>query len=212
MLQKKFKLKYSEIFQGNFKLSDLNLLLVFQVNCPGCFLYAFPVALELFENYKKMTSFKVLGLSTAFEDFELNTPDNTKRLLKKKELVGETKKAFGVKGFEQLPFRIPFDVAFDELKPKSRHNIDREVEEYCEATEGFKSFSKERKDFIRGEVRQYFINKFFEAYTFDKNNLPGTPSWILCDRNLYIYHEAFGHQSYTFFDKIIKKLLELGKG
>lgn len=212
MTHKKLKLRYSEVLQGNFKLSDLNLLLVFQVNCPGCFLYAFPVAIELFENYKKITSFKILGLSTAFEDFDLNTLEHTKKLLKKKELVGEVKKAFSVKGFEQLPFRIPFDVAFDELKPKNRSNIDRDVEQYCLATEGFEGFSKERREIIRREVRKYFINKFFEAYTFDENNLQGTPSWILFGRDWQIYHEAFGHQSYGFFDKTVKKLLEMGKG
>ena len=212
MLQKKLKLKYAEILQGNFKLSDLNLLLIFQVNCPGCFLYALPVAVELFENYKKMTSFKILGLSTAFEDFESNTLEHTKHLLKKRELIGETKKAMSVKGFERLPFRIPFDVAFDELKPKSKSNIDKEVESYCETLDGYKAASKEKKDFIRVEVDRYFANKLFDAYTFDKNNLAGTPSWVLFDKNLHIYHEAFGHQSYIFFDRMIKKLLEMGKG
>ena len=86
----KLHLHIGEELQGKFNLQKLNLLLTFQVNCPGCFLYALPMYKNLYEQYYEKLGF--LGLSTAFEDFELNTKKNTLLLLEKGELIGETKK------------------------------------------------------------------------------------------------------------------------
>ena len=45
---------------------------VFQVNCPGCFLYGLPQAISLYEKFKDK-NVKVLGVATAFEDYDKNT-------------------------------------------------------------------------------------------------------------------------------------------
>ena len=42
------------------------LIFVFQINCPGCFLYGIPEAIELYESFQERP-FKVWGLATAFE-------------------------------------------------------------------------------------------------------------------------------------------------
>jgi hypothetical protein len=42
---------------------------VFQVNCPGCFLYGIPQAISIYEKYKDK-NVKVLGVATAFEDYD----------------------------------------------------------------------------------------------------------------------------------------------
>ena len=39
---------------------------VFQVNCPGCFLYGLPQAVNLYEKFKDK-EVKVIGVATAFE-------------------------------------------------------------------------------------------------------------------------------------------------
>src|SRR5689334_13018354 len=116
MASDQFNLRYSEVVQGTFTLGKLNLLLVFQVNCPGCFAYALPVALRIYEDYKNK-GLTVLALSTAFEDFDLNTLGNTIRLIEKGEVVGETQKMLERAGYPKFPLSIPFDVAFDELTP-----------------------------------------------------------------------------------------------
>ena len=72
-------LQASEYLQGQFTEKNLNLLLVFQVNCPGCFLYAMPLFNELYRAYSNRLGF--IGLSTAFEDYEYNNVQNTKALL-----------------------------------------------------------------------------------------------------------------------------------
>lgn len=58
------KLRISQVLQGEFHLKKLNLLLVFQVNCPGCFVYVLPLAAKL--HHAHGDDLNVLRLSTAF--------------------------------------------------------------------------------------------------------------------------------------------------
>ena len=90
-------LKLSEWVQGRPTNIDreagrIVLVEVFQVNCPGCFLYALPEAAGIHEQYhdKGVT---VIGVATAFEDFDKNTLDNLRRLSEMGYVVGETKRA-----------------------------------------------------------------------------------------------------------------------
>ena len=65
------------------------LVEVFQVNCPGCFLYSLPQAIELHRKYSDK-GLSVLGVATAFEDFDKNNLKNLIRLAENGEVVGET--------------------------------------------------------------------------------------------------------------------------
>ncbi len=114
-LRSLFQLKISQVLQGDFEIRDLNLLLAFQVNCPGCFIYALPLAAKVHETYGDRLN--VLGLSTAFEDFELNTAENTRRLLEAGETVGMTKLYLNEHGQSPYPVPIQFPVAFDSFEP-----------------------------------------------------------------------------------------------
>ena len=49
------------------------LVEVFQVNCPGCFMYGIPEAINIYNKYKD-EGVRVLGVATAFEDFDKNSP------------------------------------------------------------------------------------------------------------------------------------------
>ena len=202
----KLKMKFQEILQGDFEIGNLNLLLVFQVNCPGCFLQAFPMANRLHADYASK-GLKVLGMSTAFEDFELNTLENTKGLVSKGELVGETKRILNRLGHPKLPFQIQFDVAFDFLEPRDLKSVDKEAENYCRQIEGFDEASQNRKDVIHGQLKQYFLEKKYTAVTFEENKLQGTPSWILFDKDFHILYECFGNKEYDFFQSLLKSYL-----
>jgi hypothetical protein len=202
----KFHLRYSEIVQGDFKLADLNMMLIFQVNCPGCFAYAFPVALRLHEEYKDK-GVKVLGLSTAFEDFDMNTLGNTIRLVEKGEVVGETQKMLERAGYPKFPLAIPFDVAFDELKPNDLTHLEEDIDQFCRNNAEFNSQNPETKRNIKEQLKEYFSKKTMRAYTFDANHLNGTPTWVLFDRDLNLHYETFGHKEYERLAHIIEKFL-----
>ena len=93
------------------------LLEVFQVNCPGCFLYALPQAIDLHQRYSDK-GLTVLGIATAFEDFDKNTLENLLKLVKHGEIIGETLhilEQHSILTEGRLPFSIPFALAMDKL-------------------------------------------------------------------------------------------------
>ncbi|HXU96102.1 MAG TPA: TlpA family protein disulfide reductase, partial [Candidatus Nitrosotalea sp.] len=98
------------------------LVEVFQVNCPGCFIYGIPQAIDIYQKYRK-EGVTVLGIATAFEDFDKNTLENLELLLTTGEVIGETKKALGQYGQlvegSKLPYKIPFPVGMDLLKKEA---------------------------------------------------------------------------------------------
>ncbi|MEZ4282659.1 MAG: hypothetical protein R3F21_23935 [Myxococcota bacterium] len=104
-----FHLAIGTMAQGEIPAGDRLLVLVFQVNCPGCFQYALPTA-EAIHRQGDRLGLSVLGLSTAFEDFELNTIGNTRALVERGELVGVTRR---VLGSERYSNALSFPVATD---------------------------------------------------------------------------------------------------
>ena len=207
MNQEKFIFKTSEIIQGDFKLDRLNLMLVFQINCPGCFLYALPAANQLFKQYQGK-GVKILALSTAFEDFSDNTLANTKFLLAEGRLVGETKKILGRAGYETLPFKISFDVAFDELKEYKMGDMETTLDQFCGNIAEFKEKNQVEKKLMRGQVREYLTSKTMSAFTFDSNQLMGTPSWILFDQDSNVLFKFFGHKKAEELAAVLEECLK----
>lgn len=203
---KKLFLKTSTILQGDFKLADVNILLVFQVNCPGCFLHAFPIANKIFENYREK-GIKVLALSTAFEDFDYNTLENTKLLLGEGKIVGETKKALNKFGHNTIPFKISFDVAFDQLEKNEVHDLEKEIESFCRLIPDFENKNSVEKKLIKAQAKQYLQDKTMKALTFDTNFLMGTPSWIIFDKGLNILYDSFGHREYEELERALVRAM-----
>ena len=93
------------------------LVEVFQVNCPGCFLYSMPEAIDIYRKYRDK-GLTVLGLATAFEDFDKNNLENLQKLVSTGEVIGETFRAFSSSSWADeggLPYKLPFPVAMDML-------------------------------------------------------------------------------------------------
>jgi hypothetical protein len=192
----------SEVLQGDFKFSKLNLMVIFQVNCPGCFQNALPTAIQLYEQYAAK-GLNVLGLSTAFENFDLNTVENTKALLKDKVLVGETKKAFIMEGKTTFPFAIPFPVAMDQLLSPQDFANSFNIEFICKEIPKYESLSTHEQEILQLTVKQHFLQFEKVSYTFSINQLRGTPSWILFNEKQEILAQWLGHQSIEKVQKIV---------
>jgi len=108
-MENRFHFAVGESIQGDMNLESRTLLLVFQVNCPGCFTYALPLAEAIHRDSNRL-GLSVKALSTAFEDFDLNTIDHTRALVERGMLVGETKRALGTEAYAGT---ISFPVAVD---------------------------------------------------------------------------------------------------
>ncbi|MGF1459015.1 MAG: globin family protein [Leptolyngbyaceae cyanobacterium] len=173
-----FKMKLSQVLQGEFQVQKLNLLLVFQVNCPGCFVYALPLAARLHDRHGDRLN--ILGLSTAFEDFSFNTLEHTRRLLESGEVFGMTKLYWQRQGESSYSVPIRFPVAFDLMtgtEPQARATAENTP--------------------LVSDV----------GYTFRTNQLQGTPSWILFDEGFTILAEWFGHKAESEVESILKRSL-----
>jgi thiol-disulfide isomerase/thioredoxin len=175
------------------------LIEVFQVNCPGCFMYALPNAIEIYKNHSR-DEVVVLGLATAFEDYDKNTLDNLKLLLTSGIVIGETFNALSqyrqlVDG-DKLNYKIPFPVAMDVLRKNNSDFTDNNVIDFIESNiNNYNSYSEPDKKVLFERVKQYLKNKKYSALTFDEYKLQGTPSAILVDKKGNLRNVFFGANS-----------------
>ena len=185
------------------------LLEVFQVNCPGCFMHAIPEAIQIYNKYKD-EGVRVLGLATAFEDFDKNTLDNLKMLAETGEVIGETKGALSMSGQLQdgkLPYKIPFPLGMDNLT-KTTGDISQEkiMEFIYPQIPEFDTQPEDYRNQIIQRVKNYMKSKEYSAETFEKFALQGTPSTILVDRKGILRDVSFGQAGHV--DAMIQKLLQ----
>lgn len=166
------------------------LVKVFQVNCPGCFTHGFPQAIGIYNKYGDR-GVAVIGLATAFEDYDRNTFANLQLLTASGEVIGATLERLAffqkmlderrqvvdgtpegmghysfLKGGNLLGYRIPFPIAMDVVESKTSEE----------------------------NTKEYRIRtvSHTEGRTFTRYGLRGTPSTILIDRRGMLRHTSLG--------------------
>ena len=193
-------LKVSEWVQGNDTNLDQQrdnvvLVEVFQVNCPGCFMYGIPEAIEIFNKYKSK-NVSVLGVATAFEDFDKNTLKNLELLVETGKVVGETEKMlsqYGQLDGDKITFKIPYPIAMDSLIKQSDDVTKEQMDSLIKKQiPDFDTQPENYKNEIYDRVKNYFLSKEYSAETFEMYALPGTPSSILIDRKGILRDVSFG--------------------
>jgi hypothetical protein len=184
------------------------LLEVFQVNCPGCFLYGIPAAIDIYRKYHNY-GVVVIGLATAFEDYDKNTLDNLKLLFSSGEVIGETRNTLRQYGQliqgKKLPYEIPFPVAMDSLKKEQNHSQTKIMNFIETNVPNFSSYNENEKIIMIERVKAYFNTKQYMAETFEEYGLQGTPSAIIIDKKGTVRQITFG--SNGFHEDTIKHLL-----
>lgn len=182
---------------------------VFQVNCPGCFMYGLPEAIDLYEKYhdKGVT---VLGMATAFEDYDKNTVENLQKLLTTGEVIGETHKALSqygqLKNGGKLPYKIPFPVAMDMLKKETGELTESKVMDFIEANvPDFKAYNEKDRQVLVARVKEYLKHKEYSAKTFEEYAMRGTPTSLVIDKKGNLRHNLFGATGYL--ENVVQELL-----
>lgn len=191
---KKIELNIGDEIQGKFELKKLNLLLVFQVNCPGCFSYALPFFNKLYDAYDTQ-GVSFVAMSTAFEDFDKNTLKHTQDLVQHGILVGETKKMMSQYGYETLPYALKFPLVMDSFDT-TEVNSDTIIESFCNTNSQYYDWSEKEKGIFQKRIAHYVASLDKIALTFTLNQLKGTPSFILFNENYEIIADWFGHVPY----------------
>jgi len=181
---------------------------VFQVNCPGCFMYGIPESIEIYNKYKS-GGVSVLGMATAFEDFDKNTLENLHLLLETGEVIGETKKMlsqYGELQGDKISYKIPYPVAMDSLIKQSGEVTKEKMDSLIKnQIPNFDAQPENYKNQIYDRVRDYFMSKEYSAETFEMYSLQGTPSSILIDRKGILRDVSFGQNG--LLESKIQKLL-----
>lgn len=184
------------------------LVEVFQLNCPGCFLQGLPEAIRLHDRYADQ-GLVVLGLATAFEDYDKNTLENLKALVESGTVVGESLKMLGQHGElvdGKFRWKIPFTVGMDEVTVNDEPVTEEKIKEYAERLHPDLSQRREEEQgYILKMVEQYLRQKTMTAQTFELYGLKGTPSSILVDREGILRDVSFGPQ--TGLEQMIQKYL-----
>lgn len=206
-------LKVSQWIQGlptNFDKEKDHIVIVevFQVNCPGCFLYGIPEAINIYNKYHS-EGVTVLGVATAFEDFDKNTKENLELLLKTGEVIGDTKEGLSQSGKlndGKLPYKIPFPVGMDSLVKETGDINEMRVKNFInKQIPDFDSQSEDYKNQIIHRVKEYLKSKEYSAETFEEYSLNGTPSTIVVDRKGILRDVSFGQNG--ALEPLIQSLL-----
>ena len=187
---------------------NVKLVEVFQVNCPGCFMHSIPEIINIYNKYKG-DGLSVMGVATAFEDYDKNTLENLEMLLTTGEVVGDTKQAltqYGQLNDGKLQFKFPYPVAMDSLvKEGGEPSMEKMTAFINQQIPNFESQPDEYKNQIYARVKEYYKSKEFTAETFEMYSLQGTPSTILVDRKGILRDVSFG--STTNLESMVQKLL-----
>jgi len=193
-------IKVSKWVQGlptNFDKEKDHIVLVevFQVNCPGCFLYGIPEAINIYNKYHS-EGVIVLGVATAFEDYDKNTLENLELLLKSGEVIGEAKKGlsqYGKLDDSKLSYKIPFPVAMDSLIKETGESSESRIKNIIyNQIPDFDSKPEDYRNQIIQRVKDYLKSKEYSAETFEEYSLQGTPSTIVVDRKGILRDVSFG--------------------
>ena len=179
-------------------LGEVVLIEVFQLNCPGCFVHALPEVLAFDQQYRQ-SGLTVIGLATAFEDFDINTLNNLHAFLQTNQLIGEPLRQLEKAGFlddkHQLPYQITFRIAMDKLVKNNcpvtedsiRQFILQQIPDFDQ-----QNWSDERRQTIIEQASNYLENKCWSPQTFENYQLQGTPSSILIDKQGILQDISFG--------------------
>jgi hypothetical protein len=208
------ELKVSEWVQGGpSSLKDYQgnvvVIEVFQVNCPGCFIYGIPEAIDTYQKYKN-NGVVVLGLATAFEDFDKNTVENLRLLLKENKVIGETLTTLTYQSKllneGRLSYNIPFPVGMDMLVKEKLPIEDKRIMEFVNANvPDFELYHQKDKEQIISRVKSYLETKPYSPLTFEEYSLKGTPSTIFIDKKGILRESTFG--STGLIGSTVEKLL-----
>lgn len=182
---------------------------VFQVNCPGCFIYGIPEAIDNYNKYKN-DGVIILGLATAFEDFDKNTIENLRLLLNEKKVIGETLTTltYQSKLLDEgmLTYSIPFPVGMDKLLKEKLPIDEKKIMEVVNANiPDFDLYHQKDKEQIISRVKSYLETKPYSPLTFEEYSLRGTPSTIFIDKKGILRETTFG--STGLMSATIEKLL-----
>ncbi len=179
----------------NHEYGKVILIEIFQVNCPGCFLYGLPEIIEIYQTFQNQDLI-IWGLATAFEDFHLNNLENLKNLVHQGEVIGEVRVHLASQNRlvnDKLGYRVPFPIAWDRVIKNSKEKFKEASKQMIRRDfPKFSELAPQHQKIITQQVDNYIRRRPFEAKTFNAYGLRGTPSTLLIDKKGMLRQKYFG--------------------
>ena len=170
-------------------------------------MHSIPEIIDIYEKFKA-EGLTVIGVATAFEDYDKNTLENLEMLLTTGEVVGDTKQAlsqYGKLNEGKLSYKIPYPVAMDSLVKAGEPTKEKMTAFIRNQLPDFDTQPENYKEQIFSRVKEYFKTKEYSAETFEMYQLNGTPSTILVDRKGILRDVSFGQT--VNLESMVEKLL-----
>jgi hypothetical protein len=202
-----FYMSTAEPINGSFELKALNLAFVFQLNCPGCFLYGFPMMNALFEKYTERIG--IVGISTAFEDFQWNTEANTRALVNEGTVVGETLEQLKT-GAVEVPGKIHFPIVFDNVTEKDHALTVANLERIASNNPNYFNWPKWEQQALMANIKSHYEQFPLIAETFVFNQLAGTPTFVIFNKEGLRLRTLFGFRQQDVLEQYIDDYLLKG--
>jgi len=135
----------------------------------------------------------IVGLSTAFQYYNYNNVENTKRLINEGHLVDHSLSFMKQHGHDRLPYKITFPILMDALMGPDR--IEETAHAILEQHHSYDQFAEgEKKAAAMRIISQ--LQKQSDVYmTFTINQFRGSPSFVLFNKDYEILEQWFGHTS-----------------
>ncbi|MCA6432316.1 MAG: hypothetical protein IM574_01805, partial [Cytophagales bacterium] len=133
------------------------------------------------------------ALSTAFEDYQINTEENAKLLVNTGELVGETLKAQEAGHLNWGSSTLSVPVLIDEVINQSELQKSEFVESIIINMLDQTTTSPLQQENMRTSLHNYFSQLPQCGKTFAANLMRGTPSFFLFTDSMEILVQWFGH-------------------
>jgi peptide-methionine (R)-S-oxide reductase len=189
-----FFLQYDEAVQGTFNAdARFTLLYLFRMNCPGCFLYGFDEAHAVFDAFDP-EELQVVGLSTAFGEFDGDPAEATRRFVRQGVLTPVVEHEFHELNIDRRPYPVRFPVLLDRMSaPEEFLNADT-LQWFYSLNPNYPLVTAEDVKSIVRRATLFYTQFPLVSHTFSLNFLRGTPSYILLDHDKNKRADWLGHQ------------------
>jgi peptide-methionine (R)-S-oxide reductase len=188
-----FFLQYETLLQGEIDAARPMLIFVFRMSCPGCFLYGFDQAEGVRAAFPEQ-ELQVIGLSTAFGNDADEVVEETRRFLEAGELHPEVEAEFEELHVANKPWPVAFPVAVDRITPPDEFLNAETLQWFYRLNPNYPLISAEDVKTIVHRSKVFYTQFPKVAHTFALNFLPGTPCFVLLDKNGLKLESWLGHQ------------------
>lgn len=186
---KYFNISFKKIWNGPFIPKKINIALFFQMSSSASFYNAWPCLERIFHHFHDNVG--LMAVSTAVEDFQLNTYKTTHDFVTGKSLPKQIDNEY-VSRARTFILQSKIAVCFDNLMHPKDYFTDERLEWYY-SKYGVKSTKEndEKKISLR-QIKKKFQSLDFIAVMYHELELKGIPSYVIFDNEYRILNKIHG--------------------